>query len=294
VTWTLGNAQPLWIHELGFTAGAGWHHSNWLHVPEDTYDGPDGFWSCEERDFDPIAAAVVGGVLFAQSTQAGAETQAFPKGAAMRLPPHARVVGQLHALNASEEDLSSTLEMTLHTLAESEVKTRLLGLSIDYRSLELPPKTRSRFTTTCDIAARHQKVVGRPLDMKLYYFLPHYHALGLGMSVDAIGKDGQARRVVSSDADVGDPSGTIIDPPFDLQGVDRLRVSCEFDNPRNDVVRYGLGDQEMCVLLAFTDSEVMWGGGDLSAGNNQVVGVDEAGVTDNTAPCSLIAVAPTE
>jgi hypothetical protein len=46
-----------------------------------------------------------------------------------------------------------------------------------------------------------------------------------------------------------------------MVGYTKLRMSCEFYNPRAAVVGWGVGDQEMCVFLAFSDSQYNWGGG---------------------------------
>jgi hypothetical protein len=41
----------------------------------------------------------------------------------------------------------------------------------------------------------------------------------------------------------------------------------------------------MCVLLAFTDSELVWAGGAQDLDTNVVLGQDQDGVWDNEAPC---------
>jgi hypothetical protein len=46
-----------------------------------------------------------------------------------------------------------------------------------------------------------------------------------------------------------------------MTGFSKVRFSCDFFNPRSEVVKWGVGDQEMCVFLAFTDSAFNWGGG---------------------------------
>src|SRR5262249_8511450 len=56
----------------------------------------------------------------------------------------------------------------------------------------------------------------------------------------------------------GEPSGKAYDPPIDLSGATGLRFGCEYDNPRNEEVRWGFGDQEMCEGLGFVDSKVQF------------------------------------
>src|SRR6185503_4198173 len=93
-SWTIGNDQPLYVNSVRALNGGGWHHSNWVIVPDTIYDGPDGTWPCNERGFTQVGAGTQGGaVLFAQSTQATDEEQRFPRGAAIVLPAHVRVIG---------------------------------------------------------------------------------------------------------------------------------------------------------------------------------------------------------
>src|SRR5262245_59443573 len=80
-SWRLDNDRVLYVNQVDMEAGAGWHHSNWFFVPEATFSEDDGVWRCGV-DFDAVKAALTGGVLFAQSTQATDETQGFQQGAA--------------------------------------------------------------------------------------------------------------------------------------------------------------------------------------------------------------------
>ena len=88
--------------------GPGFHHSNWLFVPASNpatgvigpFDGPDGTFTCADRGFDQAVAALKGGVLFAQSTQAQHDVQKFPAGAVIQIPAHSKIVATIHLLNA--------------------------------------------------------------------------------------------------------------------------------------------------------------------------------------------------
>ena len=73
--WTLHNEQPLYVNTVTLSNDGGYHHSNWLVVPEDSFAGDDGFFDCEDRGFSQLLAAVSGTVLFAQSTQSRYEAQ---------------------------------------------------------------------------------------------------------------------------------------------------------------------------------------------------------------------------
>jgi hypothetical protein len=250
VQMTLGNEAPLFINSVELTTGAGFHHSNWLFGPEDVFPGPDGTFDCNERGYSEAIAAVFGGVLFAQSTQSPHEIQAF-----------APDVAQLHLLNASDKALHVTPNLKVTAIPEEQVNVRLAGISFQNQALALPAGRRSRFTVECDLATPHQRLLDRPLDFRVYYALAHYHELGMGMAIDAVRADGSSMSIYSTANAVGDSLGGPIDPAFDMSGFAKLRMSCDFYNPRSQAVGWGIGDQEMCVFLAFSDSTYLWSGG---------------------------------
>lgn len=285
VSWSIGNDLPIFANQVALATGAGFHHSNWFWVPEDKFPGPDGAWDCDSRGYDEPIAAFAGGVLFAQSTQSVAETQQFPPGVAIPIPPRAKIVSGVHMLNASDEPLDTYLDLTITPIPREDVTIQLAALSFTYEALELPPGRRSSFTVECPIAAKHQEVTGRPIDFSLYYMLPHYHELGRGIDLVATGGPAGDVPVWSTTSSIGEPLGGGLTPAFDMTGHQSLRFTCSFENTTTRTVRWGIGNQEMCVMLAFTDSEYNWGGGVL----DRVPGtpVDDGGVVQYTRDCTL-------
>ena len=258
---SLHNREPVYIQSVELTTGPGIHHSNWLFVPESVFGGEDGTFSCAARNYNEAFAVVVGGVLFAQSTQATHEVQAFPPGAAIVIPPHSKIVSQLHLLNPGDAALHIAPTIQLTEVAQAEVKTVLSAISFEDQALGLPAHRQSRFTVDCDLAPLHQERFQRDPDFKLYYGLAHYHGLGTGLTLEAVKPDGTATTVFTTSHRIGDTLGGPIAPSFDMTGYTRLRLSCDYTNPRDAVVGWGFGDQEMCVFLAFSDSAANWGGG---------------------------------
>lgn len=258
---TLHNDDSLFVNSVELTTGPGFHHSNWLYVPEHVFPGEDGTYTCDDRNFDQAVAAIFGGVLFAQSTQLSHEIQAFPPGVVVKIPPRSKLVSTIHLLNPTDGDLSLAPTMTLAPIAEADVVTELAGISFLNQALALPPNMDSKFTLECDLSESHQRVLGRDPDFNIYYALAHYHDLGTALTVEAVRPDGTSATVFTTANAVGDSLGGLIEPLFSMQGFTKLRFSCEFFNPRSDVVRWGVGDQEMCVFLAFTDSAYNFGGG---------------------------------
>ena len=108
------------------------------------------------------------------------------------------------------------------------------------------------------------------------------------MTLDAVRTDGSSANVFTTSGRVGDSLGGPIAPTFDMTGFAKLRLTCDFYNPRSDVVRWGVGDQEMCVLLAFTDSPFIWGGGVMSR-QEPANETQEGNVMAYSNPCQLLA-----
>ena len=275
---TLNNDSPLWVNTVEMSAGPAWHHSNWFFVPDSKYAGADGTWSCASRGFDPVEAAAAGGVLFAQSTQSTSDTQAFPAGAAMRIPAHARIVGDIHLVNASASAVHTAITLTLDPIPESAVTAKLHALSMIYQDLSIPPNARSRFTGNCNTPT------GYPLDFKIYYVLPHYHKFGARLTLEANGPKGN-QPLFSGNAPIGEAWGRTIDPPIDVNGQTNLTFACEYDNTTDTPIHWGNAGGEMCVLLAYTDSQRPWVGAVFDG--SAVVGTDGSGVVLNEGPCTL-------
>jgi hypothetical protein len=259
-SWTLGNEEELWVNAVELETNGGYHHSNWLFAPDTQYVGPDGEWPCKDRGYDELSAAVSGGVLFAQSTQAKHQVQKFQDGVAVHLPPHARIIGGTHLLNISESTIETNLSLSIYTLPQSDVKVPLAPFRLTYSDLSIQPQAISEFTGTCDFAAAVPNGNPTDLDMDLYYILPHYHALGHSFHLEKLGGPDDAKAIYDLGAFDGEAHGTPLNPPVSMRGSEGFRFTCGFQNPRDAVVHWGIGDQEMCVMLGFARSDYAFDG----------------------------------
>lgn len=255
-SWTLGNDTELWINAVELQQDELSHHSNWTFVPEDKFVGPDGVWDCDERNYDQLSAAVLGGVIYAQSTQAVREVQKFPTGAAVRIPPRSRIIGDVHLLNTTSQAATGHAEMTLYAIPEASLTAKLAPFHLTYDTLAIPPLARSRFSGTCALTDDWIATTGSQVAMKLYYGLPHTHALGDRFFLQAVGGPRDGEMLIDVNGFNGEARGIYYEPPVDLTGVTGLRFGCEYENPRNEVVEWGFGDQEMCEMLGFIEAPV--------------------------------------
>jgi hypothetical protein len=285
-SWTLDNDDELFINAVELVQNEGSHHSNWTFVPDDRYDGPDGVWPCEERNYDQLSAALAGGVLYAQSTQAAKEVQKFPDGAVVRLPARARIIGDVHILNPTDHVIRGRAEMTIYALEPADVRVRLAPFHLTYDGLDIPPRSTSRFTGECELTDYFEDAVGTPVEMTLYYALPHTHALGTRFFFEVMGGPNDGRSLLDVQGFNSEARGRLYDPPLDLAGATGLRFGCEFENPRDESVGWGFGDQEMCEMLGFADMGIVF--------ESRVEEANPAGSDGEiqlfTGPCSTLAI----
>ena len=282
VSWTLENEKPLYVESVTLSNAGAYHHSNWFVVPETQYPGPDGFFRCRDRDFDELGAAVAGTVIFAQSTQSQVEEQSFAEGAVIKIPPHHKVVADVHLLNPNLRTQTTSLRMSLGLTHPRDVRVVLSPFRLSYLDLDIPPRSEAHFTTDCDLAAPYEQSAQKPFDIKLYWVLPHYHYLGNYFRVSVIGGPHDGEVIHGLDTFNAEANGKALDPPLDLTGARGLRLTCGYGNPRDDRVGWGIGDQEMCVMLGFADSAILMDA--TMPSGNRMIGV-ENGVVQNVGEC---------
>jgi hypothetical protein len=285
-SWTLNNPTELWVTSITQRNDGAYHHANWFFVPDNQYVEPDGAWMCSSTDFTELTAAVLGGYLFAMSTQSHEETQTLPTGTAIRIPPYSRVIGASHLLNASDQDVTTTMRIELDTIPLDDVTGKLAPARIQYHDLHIDAEARSSFTTDCLLDDSYQNLFGKPLHYELMYTLTHYHVLGMYQELSIIGGPHDGQVVMHHDG-TGN-AGHAIDPPADLTGARGLRLTCGFDNPRQVPVGWGIGDQEMCVIALQALTEIGWDG-EVNDGTGSKLGVAPDGEVQYGGPCSVMA-----
>jgi hypothetical protein len=102
--------------------------------------------------------------------------------------------------------------------------------------------------------ARMQCATPQP-DFDIYYVLPHFHSLGQGLSLDVAGGPMDGMSIFQSMGAIGNSLGKTFDPPIAIKGSSGLAVTCDYRNPGTSTVKYGEGDQEMCVVLIYSDGK---------------------------------------
>ena len=289
MSWTLGNDADLWVNTVAADNDGSFHHSNWYWVPERAFDVPDGTWRCKDNKFDELGAVIAGGVLFAQSTQARAEEQRFLPGAAVRVPARSRIVATAHLLNPSAKAVDTTMRVRIDSLPSTQVTTHLTPFRLSYFDLDIAASTKSDHTGTCDIATPYRARVGGPFGLRLHYVLPHYHALGSGFRLAYVGGPHDGEAFLSQSGMFGEALGHTFPQPLDFAqlGATGIRFTCEYTNPRMQAVGWGVGDQEMCLMLGFAESHFKF---DASVDTTSDTTTDAAGTVHHAGACSVIGV----
>lgn len=288
VAWTLENDEPMYIQAVTLSNLGYWHHSNWFVVPEDTFPGPDGYFNCSDRGFTELGAATAGTVLFAQSTQSFVEEQRTGAGAIIKVPPRHKVVAGVHLLNVGPAPVETDLFMTLEIIHPKDVEVVLTPFRLSYLDLDIPANSEARFTGACNtLGEKYETATNTPLDIKLHYVIPHFHYLGNYFDLTFLGGPMDGQSVFEHNGFNGEALGGTFDPPLDLTGVTGLRYTCGYDNWRDVNVGWGIGDQEMCVMLGLAESRVLM---DISVTGGTVAVGQTDGIFEFEGPCGILAV----
>lgn len=289
VSWTLDNEEPVYVQAVTLSNLGYYHHSNWTVVPDTEFDGPDGYWKCSDRNYTELDAASKGTVLFAQSTQSWVEEQRMGLGHVIKLPPHSRIIGGVHLLNVAPREVETSLYMSLELIHPRHVNSVLTPFRMSYTELNIPAQTEARFTGDCmGMREAYENRTGHEFDVKLHYALPHYHYLGNHFSLRVEGGPQDGEELYSIDGFNGEANGRVYDPPIDLSGADGLSFTCGYDNWRDESVGWGIGDQEMCVMLGLAESDAIMennvNGGTMAVGEN-------GGIVEFEGDCGTFAIA---
>ena len=287
VSWTLDNDEALYVQAVTLSNPGSSHHSNWFVVPEQDYPGPDGYFRCRDREFSELASAVNGTVIFAQSTQSLFEEQRFRPGAVVKIPPRHKVVAGVHFLNLAAREITTSLRLSLEVIHPSGVTTLLSPFRYTYYALDIAPGSQERYAIECDMKSAFEEATGKPFDLQLHWVLPHTHYLGNHFRIEISGGERDGEVIHRLDTYNADANGKLLEPPLDLNDADGLRVICGFRNPTEEAVGWGIGDQEMCVMLGLAETEIMM---DLAVNQTLDDRQTDEGVALSTGDCEILAV----
>ncbi len=259
-SWSLGNTETLWLTRAVISSTLGVHHSDWMVLPDGLYPNPGNADVCrnfvdpERGGFSLFDGAVIGDVVFAQSTQAEHEEQAFGEGIAMAIPPNSQLIVYYHLINTTAEPADLNVTADLYTIPEDNVETQLKDIAGSEFRINVPAREESRFSVDCMFPD------GLGGDFDVYFILPHYHYYGTGMRFEIIGGPDDGKVMFDTTGSVGEPLAAKVDPnSASLAGAEGMRFACDFNNATDQNIPWGAGaNDEMCFFLMHTNSEYSW------------------------------------
>lgn len=242
-SWELPELQRDLVYAAQIYTTRGLHHSNVISLPVDPEKGANPYPSCHPGASDPFGqiGEAVPDVLFANSTQVGdGEALVFPPRMAYRVHPGWEVVADIHMLNTTSEPIRVEVVYDFFTMPESELEHELAPIVADNRDFKLPAKSEGVASSDCAVFGG-----------TLVSLMPHTHEFATEFRVDLLGFDEQVSNVYLEDGYDFESDIAIYPAGIDLSDTYRLRYSCAYKNTKDEPLKYGLADQEMCILFGY-------------------------------------------
>lgn len=239
----LSNRRAMHVQAFEVRAPAGLHHvllyayfgddEDPSHLTHGVRDGLACF-SVGPPDLDAHSMGLLGAV-------SGGRYR-LPPGYAVSIRPRQPVKVSTHVLNLSPtEALRASVHLRIVPARAGSVRHHLEPIDVLDLWFELPP----RKTTV------HETEFIAPFDMSVAMLSSHQHRQGRGVAVRAI-VGGIDMGLVYENVQWDHPPLNWLDPPLRLRAGDRLRVTCEWYNDSDVVLRYGgSANDEMCNLNGY-------------------------------------------
>ena len=229
---TLENDEPLWIERFDAHQGPSGHHLVAFTTLEDEPDGT--IVDCSSAERMPFWR-----LLFA--TKSKGEPFTFAPGYAVKIEPRARIVLQVHYVNASLEPIvtQDALDLTAYSGATAPIP--VAPFAFGSAGFEIPPRAEYTGTYEC--------VLDRDINVTLA--LGHMHEHGRSIEVLA-GPKGGLQRVYGIDrwtVEYRDQAPFVEWPasaPLILRAGDLVQVVCSWRSHSDEVINF---PEEMCAAV---------------------------------------------
>jgi len=193
---------------------------------------PDGFFECDvlfQNNWIPIFIAGTGDASLT-----------MPEGAGHILKKGTQLTAQLHLLNATLEDVETTIPLRFRKMNEPPelpVEVVIFG----NMTIALPPDQESQVIGDCESDS----------DMTIFSAFPHMHYMGRSMVVEKENADGGFDEVFRSDPYDFDQQ-SLTPAAIEIKKGDTVKVICGFENTTSEVVTFGEStNNEMCFFIGF-------------------------------------------
>lgn len=180
---------------------------------------------------------------------AGASELLFPEGVGHVLTAGTRVLAQLHLLNTSAQPVTDSTAIHMHP-STAENPRPLGSYAFGNFDLNLPPMQASTVTSDCAVTEPLEFIAG----------LPHMHTLGTSLTFETGPSADKLTKVFERNPySFDDQHAELL--PMTLQAGDATRVTCNFENTRNEAITFGEStNSEMCFFVGFVAGRTGVGG----------------------------------
>ncbi|MBK8936333.1 MAG: hypothetical protein IPM79_01430 [Polyangiaceae bacterium] len=207
----------------------------------DSYAAEDGVVPCDATELGDSMVFAAG---------IGTEGLELPAGTAFELTKGTRLVMNLHVFNPGSEVLAGTSGVEILEAAPDGDEHLLESIFAGPIDFSIPAGGELTHGGDCTFK-RERTVIG---------LAPHMHALGTHMRVHVVRADGTEQLVHDAPYTLDDQQYSLFEDPLTVAAGERVRVTCSWENPTDDAIRFGPdATDEMCfaALLRYpaTDAD---------------------------------------
>ena len=193
---------------------------------------PDGFFECDvlfQNNWVPI---------FISGT--GDASLKMPENSGHILEAGTQLTLQLHLLNATLDEVNTTIPIHLHKMEEAPAQP-VEVVVFGHMDIALPPGETSDVTGTCSSDS----------DMTLFSAFPHMHLLAQSMVVET-GPDPDNMVEIFRSEPYDFDNQALVPMELTIKEGDAVRVTCSYDNDLDEFVTFGESStNEMCFFIGF-------------------------------------------
>jgi hypothetical protein len=192
------------------------------------------------------------GLVGLASSQTESITLKYPAGVGVVLHGKQRAVFDYHYVNASAQAIRAQSAFNVNVVDSTEIQHIATGFSYFNFTIDTPPRASASFTAECHFRD----------DLMLAGLLRHTHHQGREFSVWFSGGANDGKKIWTSQ-DWKHDTNFYFEQPILMKAGEGFRFKCDFDNPSDARLRYGIrGTDEMCILGGWiwpvTGKELPW------------------------------------
>ncbi|AKT39205.1 hypothetical protein [Chondromyces crocatus] len=243
VSWPYPTLNHNVVYAARLYTTPGLHHSNMIAKPVVPEHGPNPYPRCHPGADDPFGAlpAVIPDVLFANSTQVEeGETLVFPPGTGFVVDTTREVSTSIHYLNTASEPATIEVVYDYFTMPAEKLVRQVSPFAMSVADFSIPPFATDVVGTTCHVFGG-----------ELVSLMPHTHKYAARFVTDLVRADGRTERLYEENGFDLESDITVYDDAIPLVDGDQMRFECTFRNTTDHDLRFGLGDNEMCILFGY-------------------------------------------